>query len=149
MAAAALPDRNLLRDRALEMAAAPAPRAAGQRRLLRWACLVMACSSCTAMRAACLGQRAMRVPGCTARTPLPVCSYEDDGETGSLEGEEEPDEDDDDDDGVESVVAYLPQLLEAKYGKNWESLMDAAPEDEVTAAPLRSLSADALPSPYP
>ena len=124
---------------------AAAPRAAGQRRFLRWACLVMACSSCTAMRAACLGQRAMRVPGCTARTPLPVCSYEDDGETGSLEGEEEPDEDDDDDDGVESVVAYLPQLLEAKYGKNWESLMDAAPEDEVTAAPLRSLSADAQP----
>ena len=81
------------------------------------------------MRVGCLSQRAMRIR-CTARTPLPLCSYE----TGTLEGEDDADgeeeDEDDDDDGVESVVAYLPQLLEAKYGKDWESLMGAAPEDD-------------------
>ena len=102
---------------------------ASQQHFLRWACLFVACSSCTAMRVGCLSQRAMRIR-CTARTPLPLCSYE----TGTLEGEDDADgeeeEEDDDDDGVESVVAYLPQLLEAKYGKDWESLMGAAPEDD-------------------
>ena len=114
-----------------------AARAAGRQRLLRLACLAMACSNCTAMRAGCLGQRSLRMPRCTARSPWPLCL----SETGSLvdDGDEEAqwrddddgdDDEEEEDDGVESVVAYLPQLLEVKYGKDWESLMGASPDDE-------------------
>ena len=77
------------------------------------------------------------MPRCTARSPWPLCL----SETGSLvdDGDEEAqwrddddgdDDEEEEDDGVESVVAYLPQLLEVKYGKDWESLMGASPDDE-------------------
>ena len=66
------------------------------------------------------------MPRCAFRTPWPFCW----SETGTLEDDDDGEEEEEEDDGVESVVAYLPQLLEVKYGKDWESLMGAAADDE-------------------
>merc|ERR1740130_1619033 len=105
-----------------------------QPRLLRWACLAMACTRCTAMNAGCLSRRAMHVPSPIVRTTLPVCLFasisDDSDEMVSSENGSDLDDGEDVDDGVESVAAYLPQLLEAKYGKNWETLLDSTPGDD-------------------